>query len=86
MGLEVKATCDKGAGHPAPFFHASVRLRQLHSGKTSSFDRSRILGVFCAECLRSGAIRLSLPSFENDGSKPVNLRESCGTGAGRARE
>ena len=86
MGLAFKATCDGGSEHSGPFHLVTVRIRQLHSGKTSPFDRTRVLGVFCEECIKSGAIRVSLASFENDDSAPASLRESCGSGAGGVRE
>ena len=87
MGFEEKVSCDgKGPDHKGPLHFVTVRIRQLHSGKTSPFDRTRSLGWFCEGCLKSGAVRLLLASFQNDGARPVNLRESGGSGAGRVRE
>ena len=69
MGLEFKATCDKGPDHPGPFFSVYIRVKEVRAGKGGSrnvkrlFDRLRIAGVFCARCLDSGALTVSLPQF-----------------------
>ena len=86
MGLEFKATCDRGRDHSGPFFSLTARVRQLGSAKTSPVDRLRVVGVFCEHCLRSGVVAFRLADFGIGGKDAASKRESCGNGAGMVRE
>lgn len=63
MGLDFKATCDKGSDHPGPFFSVYIRLKQIGSRKGAPLlDRLKLGGLYCFKCLQTGRIAVSVPA------------------------
>jgi hypothetical protein len=62
VGLDFKATCDKGSGHLGPFFSVYIRLKQIGSRKGAPLlDRLKVAGVYCFKCIQTGRIAVSVP-------------------------